>query len=82
MAIWAAPYRDEKRKPGSILNLTEIGIGPGLLVSDHGKAAVQGHTKRSVTRHPDRMAHRVMAQARNRFLLNAMLGLSLGGHAF
>jgi len=28
------------------------------------------------------MAHRVMAQARNRFLLNAMLGLSLGGHAF
>ena len=73
MAIWAAPYRDEKRKPGSILNLTELGIGPGLLVSDHGKAAVQGHTKRSVTRHPDRMAHRAMVQIRKRLFLNGMV---------
>jgi hypothetical protein len=37
-----------------------------------GKTAVQGHTKKSETRHPDRIAQRVMAQTRIRFFLKVM----------
>ncbi len=44
--------------------------GPGATA--YGKTAVQGHTKKSVTRHPAIMAHSVTAQMRNRLFLKVM----------
>src|SRR5512144_602760 len=52
----------------SPMYLSQTGLGAPV----HGKAAVQGQTNKSVTRHPAIMAHRATAQIRNRLLLNVM----------